>query len=177
MQAGGDSLLLSTLESMGLDTSAIRQRAGMDKTECLDQVKNAIHMLREQCAALAGSRLNDKIFDEPMACAGAFGKAFGQIRENFRVSLEQISRSSTELANSAEQLTSVSQQMAAVAEETAVQSKVVTNASSTVSERVSAVATSASEMQRHGIDAPSDLLGGTRTAIGQFLYVSGDDRK
>ena len=147
MQAIGDSFLLNTLESMGLSVEAIQQTKGGDKTESLRQVKDAIHVLTEQCTALAEGRLNDTIFDTEAPCAGRFGEAFARIRENFRESMLSISQSASALSASAEELTAVSQQMAGNAEETAVQANVVANASDDVSGRVSIVATSSEEMQ------------------------------
>jgi methyl-accepting chemotaxis protein len=146
MQAIGDSFLLNTLESMGLNVEAIEQDAG-DKTENLSQVKDAIHVLTDQCTALAEGRLNDAVFNTKAPCAGRFGEAFARIRENFRESMMQISQSASALSASAEELTAVSQQMAGNAEETAVQTNVVAKASDDVSGRVSIVATSSEEMQ------------------------------
>jgi methyl-accepting chemotaxis protein len=147
MQAIGDSFLLNTLESMGLNVAAIAEAPGSDKTEGLQQVKGAIHILIEQCTALAEGRLSDEIFEKSAPCAGKFGDAFARIRENFRDSMLRISQSAAALSSSAEELTAVSQQMSGNAEETAVQSKVVANASDDVSKRVGVVAASAEEMQ------------------------------
>ena len=147
IQAVGDSFLLNTLESLGLNVAAIAESGGGDKTEGLDQVKNAINILIDQCTALAEGRLNDSVFERSAPCAGKFGEAFSRIRENYRESMIQISQSAAALAASAEELWAVSQQMSGNAEETAVQSKVVANASDDVSKRVSVVATSSEEMQ------------------------------
>jgi methyl-accepting chemotaxis protein len=147
MQAIGDSFLLNTLESMGLNVAAIQERDGGDKTENLQQVKSAIQVLTDQGTALAEGRLNDPVFSVSAPCSGRFGEAFARIRENFRESMTSISQSASALAGSAEELTAVSQQMASNAEETAVQANVVANASNDVSQRVSVVATSSDEMQ------------------------------
>ena len=147
LQAIGDSFLLNTLDSMGLKVAAITAGNGADKTEGLQQVKDAIAVLIEQCTALAEGRLNDNVFEKSAPCSGRFGEAFSRIRENFRESMVRISQSAAALSASAEELTAVSQQMSGNAEETAVQSKVVANASDDVSKRVSVVAASAEEMQ------------------------------
>ena len=147
LQAIGDSFLLNTLDSMGLKVAAITAETGADKTEGLQQVKDAIAVLIEQCMALAEGRLNDNVFEKSAPCSGRFGEAFSRIRENFRESMVRISQSAAALSASAEELTAVSQQMSGNAEETAVQSKVVANASDDVSKRVSVVAASAEEMQ------------------------------
>ena len=142
MQAIGDSFLLNTLESMGLNVEAISELNGGDKTEGLRQVKEAIRILIEQCTALADGRLNDAVFEQSAPCAGKFGDAFARIRENFRESMLRIAQSASALSASAEELTAVSQQMSGNAEETAVQANVVANASDDVSKRVAVVAAS-----------------------------------
>ena len=147
MQAIGDSFLLNTLESLGLNMAAIEAINGGDKTECLQQVKYAIQTLTEQCAALSEGRLNDSVFDRSAPCSGKFGEAFAHIRENFRESMISISQSASAVAASAEELTAVSQQMASNAEETSVQASVVANASDDVSKRITIVAASSEEMQ------------------------------
>lgn len=147
MQAIGDSFLLSTLESLGLNISSIEIPGGGDKTEGLQQVKYAIQTLNERSTALTDGRLNDPVFDRPVPCSGKFGEAFAQIRESFRESMVKISQSAHAVAASAEELTAVSQQMASTAEETSVQATVVSNASDDVSKRVTIVAASSEEMQ------------------------------
>ncbi len=147
IQSVGDSFVLNTLESMGLNVTAIQERDGGDKTENLNQVKEAIHVLTDQCTALAEGRLNDPVFEVSAPCAGRFGTAFARIRETFRDSMSRIAQNAAALASSAEELTAVSQQMAGNAEETSVQANVVAHASDDVSRRVSVVAASSDEMQ------------------------------
>jgi len=169
MQAIGDSFLLNTLESMGLNVGAIAESAGGDKTEGLQQVKAAIHILIDQCTALADGRLNDSVFEQSAPCAGKFGQAFARIRENFRESMTRISQSASALSASAEELTAVSQQMSGNAEETAVQANVVANASDDVSKRVEIVATSSEEMQasiREISKAANESASVARNAVG-----------
>ncbi|MCX6623206.1 MAG: globin-coupled sensor protein [Acidobacteria bacterium] len=169
MQAIGDSFLLNTLESMGLNVEAIAESNGGDKTEGLRQVKDAIRILIEQCTALADGRLNDEVFEKSAPCAGKFGDAFARIRENFRESMTRISQSASALSASAEELTAVSQQMSSNAEETAVQANVVAHASDDVSNRVAVVAASSEEMQasiREISKAANESAGVARDAVG-----------
>ena len=169
MQAIGDSFLLNTLESLGLNVDAIATSHGGDKTEGLHQVKEAIRILNEQCTALAEGRLNDSVFDRSAPCAGTFGDAFARIRETFRESMMRISQSASALSASAEELTAVSQQMSGNAEETAVQANVVANASDDVSKRVTVVAASAEEMQasiREISKAANESASVARDAVG-----------
>jgi len=168
MQAVGDSFLLNTLDSMGLNIQAIVESRGGDKTESLSQVKDAIQTLIDQGAALADGRLNDAVLDKSAPCSGRFGQAFAQMRDNLRESMVRISQSASALAASAEELTAVSQQMAGNAEETAVQANVVANASDDVSKRVSVVAASSEEMQasiREISKAANESAGVARNAV------------
>ena len=169
MQAIGDSFLLNTLESLGQNAQAIAESGGGDKTEGLDQVKDAIRILIEQCTALAKGRLNDAVFEQSAPCAGKFGEAFARIRGNFRESMLRISQSASALSASAEELTAVSQQMSGNAEETAVQANVVANASDDVSKRVNVVASSTEEMQvsiREISKAANESASVARNAVG-----------
>jgi methyl-accepting chemotaxis protein len=168
MQAVGDSFLLNTLDSLGLNVAVIEELDGGDKTEGLRQVKEAIQILTEECTALAEGRLNDAIFERSAPCAGRFGAAFTRIRESYRESMLRISQSASALSASAEELTAVSQQMSGNAEETAVQANVVANASDDVSKRVAVVATSAEEMQvsiREISKAANESAGIARDAV------------
>jgi len=169
MQAVGDSFLLNTLESLGLNVAAIAETGGGDKTEGLSQVKAAIRVLIEQCTALADGRLNDPVFAQSAPCAGTFGEAFARMHANFQESMLSISQSASALSASAEELTAVSQQMSANAEETAVQANVVANASDDVSKRVAVVAASAEEMQasiREISKAANESASVARDAVG-----------
>ncbi len=170
MQAIGDSFLLNTLESLGLNVEAISEQNGAEtKPKASAQVKEAICILIDQCTALADGRLNDPVFDTSAPTAGKFGDAFTRIRENFRDSMMRISQSASALSASAEELTAVSQQMSGNAEETAVQANVVANASDDVSKRVAIVAASAEEMQasiREISKAANESASVARNAVG-----------
>jgi len=168
MQAVGDSFLMNTLESIGLDMAAIRPPRGQDKTEQLKQVKQAIAGLRQQSAALEAGRLNDPSFGLDIPCGGHFMESFERIRQNLHTQIEQISACASALAAAAEELSVVSQQLASNAEETAVQASVVANASEEVSKGVSAVAASSEEMQvsiREIAKAANESAGIARTAV------------
>ena len=80
MQAIGDSFLLNTLESMGLDLGAVEAAPGADRTEHLDQIKLAVTTLLEQAAALAGDRLHDAVLEKKINAAGRLGEAFSNLR-------------------------------------------------------------------------------------------------
>jgi methyl-accepting chemotaxis protein len=82
MQAVGDSFLLSTLESMGLNVEAIQTTAATDRTEHLVQVKEAISTLLEQARAIAADDLRNPVLQKQMPVAGTLAKAFGQTIES-----------------------------------------------------------------------------------------------
>jgi methyl-accepting chemotaxis protein len=175
MQAIGDSFLLNTLESIGLNVAAIEETGGGDKTESLQQVKDAIRILVEQGDALAEGNLSAAVFDSSAPCSGRFGEAFARIRQSFRESMQRISQSASTLAASAEELTAVSQQMAGNAEETAAQANVVSNVSDDVSKRVSVVAASSEEMQasiREISKSANESAGVARNAVAAASSVN-----
>jgi methyl-accepting chemotaxis protein len=80
MQAVGDSFLLNTLESMGLDLGAVEAAPGADRTEHLDQIKLAVATLLEQAGALSGDRLHDEVMEKKINAAGRLGEAFSSLR-------------------------------------------------------------------------------------------------
>ncbi len=80
MQAIGDSFLLNTLDSMGLDMSAVESAPGADRTEHLDQIKAAVVTLLEQASALAEDRLHDPVLEKKINAAGRLGEAFSSLR-------------------------------------------------------------------------------------------------
>jgi len=80
MQAIGDSFLLNTLESMGLDMGAVDAAPGADRTEHLDQIKLAVATLLEQSAALSEDRLHDAVLEKKISAAGRLGEAFSNLR-------------------------------------------------------------------------------------------------
>lgn len=63
MQAVGDSFLLNTLESLGLDVDGIVSTADSDKTEHMDQAKGCIARLLSQAAAISEGRLEDPVLE------------------------------------------------------------------------------------------------------------------
>ena len=78
MQAVGDSFLLSTLESMGLDIEAIEKTPSTDRTEHLIQVKDAIKTLLEQATVIADDDLRNPVLSIETPVAGTLGQAFSR---------------------------------------------------------------------------------------------------
>lgn len=144
MQAVGDSFLMSTLESMGLSVEAIEHSVATDKTEHLDQVKEAVATLLSQAEAIAEKRLSDQVLDQVVQ--GKLGQAFAAILGNFREFVDQVRANAQAVASAAEELSAVSQQMSANAEETSSQASVVAAASEQVSRNIQTVAAAAEEM-------------------------------
>jgi methyl-accepting chemotaxis protein len=146
IQAIGDSFLLSTIESMGLNVEAVESHRGSDKTESLEQIKGAIQILLEQAKALADLKLDAEAFNTEVPAAGRLGDAFGEIRRNFTQFLEKTNALVSQLTSSSEELTAISQQMAGNSEETATQANVVAAAAEQVTKNVQTVATATEQM-------------------------------
>lgn len=93
MQAVGDSFLMNTMNSMGLNVSSIRAESGSDKTEHLDQMKAALTMIRSQFEALASNRLDDAALSQSSDCAGHIGanvKAIITAIQNFTYEMKHM---------------------------------------------------------------------------------------
>ncbi len=146
IQAIGDSFLLSTIESMGLNVEAVESDRGSDKTESLEQVKHAVRTLLEQAKALAELKLDAAAFATEVPAAGKLGDAFGGIRRNFTQFLEKTNALVSQLSSSSEELTAISQQMAGNSEETATQANVVSAAAEQVTKSMQTVATATEQM-------------------------------
>ncbi|MFM2125836.1 MAG: hypothetical protein RL328_2287 [Acidobacteriota bacterium] len=89
MQAVGDSFLLSTLESMGLDVVAIEKTALTDRTEHLVQVKDAIKTLLEQATVIADDDLRNPVLAIETPVAGTLGQAFSRTIRSLNAIVEQ----------------------------------------------------------------------------------------
>jgi methyl-accepting chemotaxis protein len=85
-QAVGDAFLMTAFETMGLSLEGIRAAAGADKTEHLDQVKDAVHLIVDQADALAAGDLDNSMFDDHEGATndGVLAGSIGLIRENVK---------------------------------------------------------------------------------------------
>jgi methyl-accepting chemotaxis protein len=79
IQAIGDAFLMTTFESMGFSLDSVQAAPGMDKTEHIDQIKEAIGLLVQQATALAEDRLRDPVLDQEVP--GTLGDAFSMLSE------------------------------------------------------------------------------------------------
>jgi methyl-accepting chemotaxis protein len=146
IQAIGDSFLLNTLESMGLNVEGVETHAGADKTESIAQIKDAIKTLIEQAKALAELTIDAKILDVHAPAAGKMGAALAEIRRNFKDFLDKTGSLVSQLASSSEELNAISQQMASNSEETATQAGAVSAAAEQVTRNVQTVAAATEQM-------------------------------
>ncbi len=89
MQAVGDSFLLSTLESMGLDINAITNTPTTDRTEHLVQVKEAIRTLLGQASIIADDDLRNPTLSVETPVAGTLGQAFSRTIRSLNAIVEQ----------------------------------------------------------------------------------------
>ena len=99
MQAIGDAFLMSTFETMGVSLATIRCKAGTDKTEHFDQVKEAVRLIVEQANALAAGDLDNSMFDGSHEAAndGILAGSIGLVREN----LKRLTDDTNELSQAA----------------------------------------------------------------------------
>jgi methyl-accepting chemotaxis protein len=84
IQAISDAFLMNTFESMGLSLDGVVAARGADKTEHVDQIKDAISVLIQQASALSEDRLKDPVLDRKVAAAGMLGDTFTRLSENLR---------------------------------------------------------------------------------------------
>lgn len=109
MQAVGDSFLMSTLDSMGMDVTSIQVRGDTDRTEHIGLVKEQLNLLREQAEALANDKIHDAVLRE--AVPGALGTAFSKMVEGLTQFIETLAGSVQTVAAASEELNVVSQEM------------------------------------------------------------------
>ncbi len=146
MQAVGDSFLLSSLISMGLNVDAVETRTGTDRSESVAQVKAALRTLLDQAKALAELKLDAEILDVQAPVTGKIGAAMVEMRRNFKEFLDKTNSLVSQLASSSEELNAISQQMAGNSEETATQAQAVSGASEQVTKNVQTVAAATEQM-------------------------------
>ncbi len=144
LQAIGDSFILNTVESMGLDVASLDHTRTEDRTEHLAELKASVATLLAQAHAISSRSLKDPALD--VHVPGPLGEAMGGITVSLRDIVAKIAESSQALAAAAEELTAVSQYMASTADETAAQASVVTSSSELVSRNVQSVAGATEEM-------------------------------
>ena len=67
---------MNTFESMGLGLAGVEAAPGSDKTEHIDQIKEAISVLVQQASALSADQLRDPVLDQRLAAPGCWGSRF-----------------------------------------------------------------------------------------------------
>jgi hypothetical protein len=111
MQAVGDSFILSTLQSIGLDLESVEHRPGTDRTEYFAQVKQATSVMLQQAEALADMRLTDPIFETHGKQIA--GNAFERVRTRLSKLLEATNSMVGRLSNSSQSVQTATEQMTA----------------------------------------------------------------
>jgi methyl-accepting chemotaxis protein len=98
-QAIGDAFLMTTFQTMGLSLEGVRTAAGADKTEHLDQMKEAVNLIIGQADALAAGDLDNAIFRDAGEAAhkGILAGSIRQVREHLKV----LTEDTNELAEAA----------------------------------------------------------------------------
>ena len=80
-QAVLDSFVMRLLESMSIDIEAIEHDEDTDRTEHLDQAKQALSTIVAQADALAGDKLHDPVLKLMIPCAGRVGQSLAGLQE------------------------------------------------------------------------------------------------
>jgi methyl-accepting chemotaxis protein len=120
MQAIGDSFLLSTLQSIGLEVSALAVKSDEDRTEALAEVKTMIATLLAQAEAIAAFRMSDVVLAKQVP--GRLGAAFGAMVGNARRLTGMVGDNATlmnSLAAAAEEMSASVKDIARSASESA----------------------------------------------------------
>ena len=163
LQAILDSFLLNTFESLGFDIDAVEQASGADKTEHMDQMKEAIATLLAQVHCLAAKTLGEPVLAKTVP--GKFGSGFRPLIETITSFVQTISSSVETLGRSSSGMMTVSNQMASSAEESAMQANMVSSASDEVSRNLQTVATATEEMTASIKEIAMNATGATKVAL------------
>lgn len=107
LQAIGDSFLLSTLESIGLDIASVTATSSTDRTEHIAEMKVMIATLLEQAQAISEYQVHNSVLDQPIS--GLLGQAFAKMIHNARTFAKQIldnSKTLSSVATASEEMSS-----------------------------------------------------------------------
>ncbi len=113
IQAIGDSFLLSTLDSIGLDVTSIETDSTTDRTEHLVEIKRIISTLLDQAKAISDYRIADPVLEE--RTSGPLGEAFSKMIANSKLFVERIldnSKMLSSVAAASEEMSSSIQEIA-----------------------------------------------------------------
>lgn len=155
MQTVGDSFILATLTSIGLDLESIDHRPGTDRTEYFAEVKQATSVMLRQAEALADMRLTDPVFETHSTKIA--GNAFERVRTRLSKLLEATNSMVGRLSNSSQNVQTATEQM------TASISEIARNATESARVASSAVELAAST------NTVVSSLGESSAKIGQVL--------
>jgi methyl-accepting chemotaxis protein len=144
MQAVGDSFLMSTIASLGLQLDKLESPRGSDRTELVPDYKAYVKTLRQQATTMANGELSDPILQEVVP--GELGTAFSQMVKKVSGTLQSVVDIVTSLGEAAFNLKGVSEQLTGTAETTAAESGKVAGTSQEVNSNVHMVAGASEEM-------------------------------
>ncbi len=88
MQAIGDSFLLTTLQSVGIDVESVEAASDEDRTEHVGTMKEQIGLLMEQISAIAQDQLDEPCLDT--AVPGRLGFAFKEAVTRLRSASDDL---------------------------------------------------------------------------------------
>ncbi len=89
IQAVTDSFVMRLLESMSIEIEAVQTDPETDRTEHLDQAKQALSALIAQADALAGDRLHDPVLQLSIPLAGRMGQSLARLHDFLATTSEE----------------------------------------------------------------------------------------
>ncbi len=162
MQAVGDSFLLGTLESLGLDVQGVQTNPGQDATEFIGSVKEQVKSILDQADALSHKRINDPSLANVVP--GRIGKAMAGIVKNMRVFLDEVTASTQSVNNVAQDLSALTEQLSSNAQLTQEQAEHVSQAVSDKTAVEQSVAAGSIEMTESITEISKNACDGAQVA-------------
>lgn len=181
MQAVGDSFLMSTLESMGMDVGTLPSQTHTDKTEHIEIIKDQLRVLQQQAQALSNDELHHSSLQEEVP--GALGETFSRMVKNLQQFVGVVSHSVNTVATSSAELTAVSGEMSASSDDTFSQISTLSAAAEEMDASVKEIANSASRAAHVSTSAVKKAqeanqamvrLGEGSAEIGKIIRVIGN---
>lgn len=143
-QAIGDSFLMTTLESVGLDVEKVETDVGKDRTEHVSSIKEYVKTLLEQAAALSEGKLDAEVLKTNVP--GKMGEAFSKMVSSLSNTIIHVINSTKKLTKSAKELDEVAHRMQEMTASNAEEGLSVSEKTREVSSNIQTLAGASEEM-------------------------------
>lgn len=163
LQAIGDSFIMTTLESLGLDVESLQYSAGRDRTENIEKAKKDVKILRDQAESLADGRISDPILN--INVPGDLGKSFSSMVDKLSSAMQSIVSSVGSLSNSSVSLGEMSDNLSINARSTASEGESVSGTSKEVSSNIQMIASASEEMSASIREISENVNSATKIAM------------